>query len=215
MPRTQHARDEKRDRILVGAIRAFAAKGFHQTRVSDVAKAAGVADGTIYLYFDNKEALLAAIFDAAMARFLRRGETILSSIDNPLEQLEILIRLHFEALGEDRELAVVFQIDLRHSLQFLQGVSRGILRRYFEAITQIIDSGQRQGVFADDIPAPDAARLVFGILDEVSTTWVLSNRNYRLETWTKPATTFILRGLAASSGVQSAATQPNIVPPGD
>jgi len=193
--RAQQARDEKREQILSGAIRAFSASGFHRTRVSDVAKAAGVADGTIYLYFENKEALLAAVFGAAMDRFLSRGEPILSSIEDPCEQMAKLVELHLQSLGENRELAVIFQVDLRHSLQFLVGVSQGILRRYLEIMTSIIERGQESRVFHDDIPARELATLVFGTLDETSTTWVLSDRNYRLESWRPAATRFVLRAL--------------------
>ena len=190
-------RDEKRERILAGAIEAFAAHGFHRARVSDVAKAAGVADGTIYLYFENKDELLARIFEQTLDRFWERGEAYVYGVEAADEQLGRLVELHLKFLGENRSLAAVFQVDLRHSPHFLGDVSRRIFRRHLDELGAMIERGQEQGVFADDVPPAEAAKLVFGAIDQLVTSWVLSRRNYRLESMAPVAQRFVLRSLGA------------------
>lgn len=209
MPRTTRAhtaRQDKRDRILAGARRAFARHGFHGTRISDVARAAGVADGTIYLYFDSKNELLAEVFAAAMTRFTQVGQGRLWQDAHPVRQIERLVELHLELLGEDRDLAIVFQVGLRHSVQFLSELSRGTLRTYLETIAGIVERGQLEGCFVRDLAPLEAAKMVFGVLDELATNWVLSDRNYRLASKTPQAQAFVLRALGAN--VPSVSTTP-------
>ena len=194
---TARRRDEKRERILAGAIEAFAAHGFHGARVSDVAKAAGVADGTIYLYFANKSELLARIFENTLDEFWRRGQGYVFEAPEPEEQLMRLVELHLRFLGENRNLATVFQVDLRHSPHFLGDVSRTIFRPYLDRLAGIIRSGQATGVFAADLPPGEAAKLVFGSIDQLVTGWVLSRRNYRLDSLIGPAQRYVRRALAA------------------
>ncbi len=202
-PRKVKLRDEKRETILDGAVRVIAAKGFHRTRVSEVAKAAGVADGTIYLYFESKDELLRAVYERAMNRFLERGLLALAEASDPRAQLERFIQLHLECVGEDRELAAVFQVDLRKSIPFLQELSLGLLQRYLDALATILDRGQRKGSFLADLPPRELAKMVFGVLDELATNWVLSERNYRLESSAADAITFITRALGCSQPPRS------------
>jgi TetR/AcrR family fatty acid metabolism transcriptional regulator len=196
MARTPRAQTDKRERILAGAIEAFAARGFHRTRVSDVARAAGVADGTIYLYFRNKNELLATIFETTLERFWERGHDVLWRDDDPAGQLKRLVHLHLSFMGEDRRLASVFQVDLRNSLHFLGGVTRRILRGHMERVAGIVQRGQQAGIFAADVDPLTAAGMVFGVLDEMTTAWVSSRRNYRLESQIPLAQAFVLRALA-------------------
>lgn len=207
MERTPRAHREpagsgKRERILAGAVEAFAARGFHRTRVRDVARAAGVADGTIYLYFHSKQEILATIFETALERFWARGRPTLEQDEEPGGQLDRLVRLHLTFLGEDRRLATVFQVDLRHSFQSLGEVSRGALRAHLERVSSIIERGQARGVFASDLEPMAAAQMVFGVLDQMVTSWILSRRNYRLETQIPAAQRFLRRAL----GVEPAAS---------
>lgn len=191
--------EEKRQRILEGAIRAFAAGGFYRTRVSDVAREAGVADGTIYLYFEGKDDLLAQIFEQSLERFWIRGEDYLLASDAPDQQLCRLVELHLRFMGEDRNLATVFQVDLRHSSHFLGDISRRIFRRHLERVAAIVSLGQERGLFESELTALEAAKMIFGVLDQIVTSWVLSRRNYRLESMARPAQRFLLGGLGASN----------------
>ena len=113
-------RDDKRVRILEAAIQAFSRDGYHQTRISDIAKAANVADGTVYLYFDGKKDLLSRIFEERMSRSLARGREEMGRIVGAAAKLRRIIELHLEDLGENPELATIFQIELRHSTRFME-----------------------------------------------------------------------------------------------
>lgn len=196
-------RDDKRERILAGAIEAFSRAGFHRTRVSDVARAAGVADGTIYLYFRDKNELLEAIFASAMERFHQEGDDYVLSDADPVGQLRRLCEMQLRLLGQDRELAAVFQIDLRHSLAFLGEISRRTLRPHLDFIAEIVRSGQEDGAFEAELDPAVAAAMVFGVLDQLSTNWVLSRRNYRLEAQAETAAAFLLRALGSSDNTMA------------
>src|SRR5204863_7313831 len=113
----------KRERILRAAIEVFARNGYFNAKVSEIAKAAGVADGTIYLYFDAKEDLLVTIFREHTRNYLQSLERELAHVRRPEERIRIAIRHHLEALGRDRSLAIVAQVELRHSLKFMSLLS--------------------------------------------------------------------------------------------
>ncbi len=192
--------DDKRSRILAAAIQAFSRSGYHQTRISDIAKAANVADGTVYLYFEGKREILSKIFEERMAASLERGREELRRIDGAVEKLRRLVELHLEDLGENPELATVFQIELRHSTGFMELYSRGELRDYFQLIAEILEQGQKEGCIRNDIDPWFATKCIFGVLDEAATNWILSKRNYRLRSSATQILDFILNGLSASPG---------------
>jgi TetR/AcrR family fatty acid metabolism transcriptional regulator len=189
---------DKRARILEAAIQAFSRKGYHQTRISDIAKAANVADGTVYLYFQGKAEILSTIFEDRMARFLEVGRKQLVGVEGALAKLRRVIELHLEDLGRTPELATVFQIELRHSTRFMELYSRSYLRDYFQLIAGILEEGQREGAVRADLDVWMATKCIFGILDEAATNWVLSKKNYRLHGTAQQILDFVLRGLAAS-----------------
>jgi TetR/AcrR family fatty acid metabolism transcriptional regulator len=167
--------------------------------VSDVARAAGVADGTIYLYFANKNELLGAIFENAMERFHRAGDGFVLAVDDPVEQLRRLVETQLRLVGQNRQLAAVFQIDLRHSAHFLGELSRTALAPHFEFTAGIIQRGQDRGAFSRELEPMQAATMIFGVLDQLATQWVLSRRNYRLETQAPAAAGFVLRALGVTT----------------
>jgi AcrR family transcriptional regulator len=122
-PQPTNHREEKRRRILRAAIDEFARKGYFSARMSDVAKAASVADGTLYLYFEGKEHLLVSVFDDVLSRAIDRARVEIAGVSSPLERLRIVIRLHLETLAGDRALAQVMQIETRHSQRFMNLLS--------------------------------------------------------------------------------------------
>lgn len=197
-PRNQAARNEKRRRILDAAIKAFSGKGFYRTRISDIAKAANVADGTVYLYFKGKEELLSAIFEDSMTTFLTGGRQELETIADPAARLQRVLELHLESVGRNPDLATVFQIELRHSSRFMELYSRSYLRDYFLLIEGILKDGQASGRFRADLDTWFATKSIFGILDEAATNWVLSDKNYRLHSVADEIMTFLMGGLGPS-----------------
>ncbi len=171
----------KRDAILRAAIDVFAERGFFNAQVADVARAAGVAAGTVYLYFKSKDDLLVSIFDRSMRDGLAAGRAAVANLDDPGERLRRLARAHLARLGGDRNLAVVFQVELRQSTKFMERFSSTLLRDYLGLIREAIADGQRAGLFRGDLRPTAAAKMLFGALDEMATNWILSRRRYSLE----------------------------------
>jgi TetR/AcrR family fatty acid metabolism transcriptional regulator len=189
------ARTEKRERILRAAIDVFARTGYFNAKVADIAKAAGVADGTIYLYFLGKEDLLISIFREYMREFLATGVARLKGIEDPRARLEAMVRHHLESLGSDRSLAIVFQVELRQSLKFMSLFSHQEFAEYLNMIRLTIEDGCLLGVFRKSVQPQLMAKAIFGILDEMVTSWVLSEKAYKPVDHLDQVNDFILHGL--------------------
>jgi TetR/AcrR family transcriptional regulator, fatty acid metabolism regulator protein len=171
----------KRELILRAATDVFADRGFFNAQVADVARAAGVAAGTVYLYFRSKDDLLVSIFERTMRDGLAEGRTSVAAISDPVERLRRFARLHLARLGRDRNLAIVFQVELRQSTKFMERFSSTLVRDYLNLIRTAIADGQSSGVFRSTVSATAAAKMFFGALDEMATNWILSRRRYSLE----------------------------------
>jgi len=171
---------DKRQAILRAATKIFAEKGFFNSKVADVAGEAGIADGTVYLYFKSKDDILHSIFDRAMEEFIAEGKSELEGIESPELRLQRIAELHLERLGSDRNMAVVFQVELRGSTKFMQEFSAAGFHDYLELIRKTIDDGQRSGIFRADIKPVVASKILYGALDEMVTNWILSEKRYPL-----------------------------------
>lgn len=169
---------DKRELILRAATRVFAQHGFFQSQVADVARVAGVAAGTVYLYFKGKDDLLVSIFERSMSQFIAEGRAALSGVTDPAERLRRIAHLHLGRLGRDKHLAVVFQVELRQSVKFMERFSATFLQDYLKLIRDAIADGQVSGAFRQDISATTATKMFFGALDELATNWMLSRRKY-------------------------------------
>jgi TetR/AcrR family fatty acid metabolism transcriptional regulator len=179
-PPAQEKRGDKYQRILEAAVEVIAEHGFFNARVSDIAQRAGVADGTIYLYFKSKDQILMAAISNAFGAFLDLARTEVKSTSEPRDQLRRLALLHLTSLGSNRNLAIVFQTELRQSARFLAQFSQHQLKQYFDLIREVVRAGQEQGVFRKDLSDKIVANCFFGSLDEMVTSWLLSERDYSL-----------------------------------
>lgn len=186
----------KREKILDAAVVEIARQGFHQTTVAMIAKRAGVADGTIYLYFKNKEEILFSLFERGMGRFITEGRIHLEEGVAAPDKLRRIVDLHLALVGQDRDLAIITQVEMRHSVHFMNQLSRTQVGRYLEILAEIVRLGQQEGAFRRDQDPVFAAKAIFGVLDEMATDWVLSSRNTRLESKAAPVCDFLLAGLA-------------------
>jgi TetR/AcrR family fatty acid metabolism transcriptional regulator len=171
---------DKREAILRAAIKVFARNGYFNSKVSDIAGEASIADGTVYLYFKSKEEILHSFFDRAMEDFIAEGKREIENIEGAAEKLRRIAHLHLEKLGADRDLAVVFQVELRGSTKFMQEFSAAGFAEYLDIIRRTIAEGQAQGVFRKDIHPITLAKILFGALDEMVTNWILSKNDYEL-----------------------------------
>ena len=189
-------RTDKRDALLRAAIDTFAARGFFNAQVADVARSAGVAAGTVYLYFRGKDDLLISIFERTMKEAIADGRRSVDALTDPVERLREIARLHLGRLGRDRALAVVFQVELRQSTKFMERFSSTQLREYLGIIRSVIADGQARGVFRGAISPTLAAKLFFGALDEMATNWILSRRKYTLASEADAIVELFVGGLA-------------------
>ncbi len=187
--------EHKRQQLLDAAVAEIAQHGYYQTTVAMIARRAGVADGTIYLYFKGKQDLLVAIFDRAMGRFIDKGRRELARQAGAEARLRRIVELHLELVGRDRDLAIIFQVELRHSLHFMALFSRRRIREYLEIIALVVEEGQRAAVFRRDLEPLLVAKCIFGVLDELATDWVLSRRVRDLAGETAAVAELILGGL--------------------
>ena len=158
----------------------FAERGFFNAQVADVARAAGVAAGTVYLYFRSKDDLLVSIFERTMREAFTEGRAAVTGIRDPSERLRRFARVHLGRLGRDRNLAIVYQVELRQSIKFMEHFSSTLLRDYLSQIRAAIVDGQQTGAFRADLNATSVAKMFFGALDEMATNWILSRRKYSL-----------------------------------
>ena len=198
--RSPAARADRRDAILRAAIDVFAGRGFFNAQVADVARAAGVAAGTVYLYFDSKDDLLVSIFERTMREAIAEGRAAVAPVRDPVDQLRTVARVHLDRMGRDRSLAVVFQVELRQSTKFMERLSSTLLREYLGIIRTIIVEGQKSGVFRKELNATLAAKLFFGGLDEMATNWILSRRKYTLASEADAIVDLFVQGAAAPRG---------------
>ena len=171
---------DKREAILRAAIVVFAHNGYFNSKVADIAREAGVADGTVYLYFKSKEDILHSIFDRSVDEALADAKKKVETIFDPREKLRQIALLHLERLGADRDLAVVFQVELRGSTKFMQEFSAAGFAEYLSLIRSTFEEGQAAGLFRADLNAKVVAKILFGALDEMATNWILSKRRYKL-----------------------------------
>lgn len=191
-------RAAKRERILDAAVLEIARHGYYGTTVAAIAGRAGVADGTIYLYFKSKEEILVSIFERAMGQFIAQARAIVDDRGaGAAAKLRRVVELHLTLLGADRDLAVIFQVEFRHTVHVLELLSRSRLQEYLALIARIVGEGMRSRAFRPDLDPVVAAKIVFGVLDEMATDWVLSRKNTRMAARTGPVVDFLLRGLRA------------------
>jgi TetR/AcrR family fatty acid metabolism transcriptional regulator len=177
---SRNAVPDKRAAILRAATRVFARNGYFNSKVAEIARAAGVADGTVYLYFKSKEEILHSIFDRTMEEAIAEGRKLIGKLSDPREKLHRIALLHLERLGADRDLAVVFQVELRGSTKFMEEFSAAGFGEYLGLIRSTFEEGQRQGVFRKDVNATVVSKILFGALDEMATNWIISRRRYEL-----------------------------------
>lgn len=196
--RNSDPREDKRRRIHSAAIKVFAEKGFYSARVSDIAREAGVADGTIYLYFKNKDDLLISLFEDRMEQIIAEFRSRIGEHTTAVAKLEHFIELHLEMVAERPVLAEVLTVELRQSSKFMREYKAPKFREYLEMLGGIIADGQASGVFDATLHPTLLKRVIFGALDEVSLHWVSArNKPYPLQRAADEIWTICARGLLA------------------
>jgi TetR/AcrR family transcriptional regulator, fatty acid metabolism regulator protein len=191
--------DDKRQRILDAAVQVFARKGFFASRISDVANAAGIADGTVYLYFENKDNILIKLFDEVMGEHIEAARLEVRKASDAATGLRVIADHHLGLLGRNPDLAVVFQVEVRQSTKFMELFTASWLKEYFDIVEGAIEAGQKEGSIRKDLSRKLATHAFFGALDALVTSWVLARNSFDLTEVAGPVVELFLTGAGAKT----------------
>lgn len=186
----------KYNQIIDAAVEVIAENGYHSSQVSKIAKKAGVADGTIYLYFKNKEDILVSLFQEKMGQFIGSIEEEIKTKSNAKEKLLTLIEMHYSQLTKDHHLAIVTQLELRQSNKELRLMINDVLKPYLVLIDQIVQEGMDENLFNSSLDLRLIRQMIFGTLDETVTNWVMNDQKYDLMKEAKEIHELIINGLS-------------------
>jgi TetR/AcrR family fatty acid metabolism transcriptional regulator len=189
---------DKHQKILAAAIRVFGEKGFFNARISDIAKEAEVADGTIYLYFNNKYDILLTLFEEEIGKLIVQIKEAIAEEKDPSQMLRIFAHNHMKLVIEKKELAEVLQMELRQSSQPIKQYRNTSFADYVNIISEIIHRGQEMKVFRNDLMPGVMKRAFFGALDEMSRLWILDPDNkYSMTETAEQIANIFLHGIAS------------------
>jgi len=190
----------KHGKIINAATKVFAKKGFFNARISDIAKEAKVADGTIYLYFDNKFDILLSVLEEEIGKLTEQIQKAIADETDPEKMLAIFTRTHLSAMKKNKNLAEVIQVELRQNDILVREFRNSTFQEYINIVSSIIKEGQRQKIYRDDILPGIAKRAFFGALDEVARVWTVSLEiNYSLDETVNQVMTIFLSGVLADT----------------
>jgi TetR/AcrR family fatty acid metabolism transcriptional regulator len=190
----------KHEKILQAAVKVFAKKGFFNARVSDIAKVAKVADGTIYLYFNNKFDILLSIFDEEIDKIISQVKQLIEAEDDPHKMIEVYALKHLSLLKKNRSLIEIIQMELRQNNKLIKEYRKTRFSEYVDIISSIIKKGQAEGMFRKDIQPGVAKRAFFGALDEMARLWILSPEPpYQIEETALQISDIFLNGMQKRS----------------
>ena len=188
---------DKPQQIIEAAVRVFARKGYYNSRVSDIAREAGIAAGTIYLYFKTKDDILVTLFRDKMAEFVGALRKAIADQPDAASKVRRLVSLHFSMLEDDPDLAEVVQVELRQGQKFFRGASGQEIGAYFALIASVLEEGVAEGRVRPGLSVKVATKMLFGAMDQMATSWVLGKRGYRLVDTAPAVADIFLQGVAA------------------
>ena len=184
----------KYKQIVDAAVIVIAQNGYHQAQVSKIAKQAGVADGTIYLYFKNKEDILISVFREKMAIFVENIKEILKKDLPTSEKLQLVVENHFRVLQEDPHLAIVTQLELRQSNKDLRFQINSVLKEYMVLLDSLLEEGVDKGELSSELDLRLARQMLFGTMDETVTSWVMNEQKFNLLSVAPKVSSMLLHG---------------------
>jgi len=188
--------EDKHKKIIKAAIKVFAKNGFYNSRVSEIAKEAKVADGTVYLYFKNKDDILISLFEEEMDRIITNMKNEIELESNPVDKIKRFASVHLNMVREDKNLAEVIQVELRQSTKFMREYRNRKFVEYLNIISGIVREGQEQGLFRREIMPGLVKRAFFGALDELSTMFLFhQKKKYEIDQAADQVATFFLNGI--------------------
>ncbi len=197
---TKEKINDKYHRILEAAVKVFAEQGFFQSTVSQIAKEAGVADGTIYLYFKNKEDILVQFFSYKARQVFARFREEVDAADTAVDKLRNLIHRHLEEFQNDRNMATVYRAETHQNIRLVEEQIKEMSKMYLDIVSEIVEQGQEEGVIRRDLYLGLVKRFILGAVDEVINTWLYTGSNYDLVTMADPLVDLFMRGIGNNDG---------------
>ncbi|MDJ0763560.1 MAG: TetR/AcrR family transcriptional regulator [Myxococcota bacterium] len=196
-------RDEKRRYIALAAVTVFGDKGFEQTRMIDVAMAAEIGKGTIYEYFDSKEALMEGALEALLAHMTEALLPTALPGESPLETLAAMTQKTVAAMKHVRD---AYRFFLEYMLLKSRkdeglGPFTALLTSYRQAIADLIEAGKQRGEIRPDIDAYETAAAFSAWFDGAIFHWMVVPEPVSLEAMGQRFWEMVIRGLAIDSGV--------------
>lgn len=187
---------DKHSKIIDAAIKVFSRKGFYNARISDIAKEAQVADGTIYLYFNNKYDILISLFEEEIGKIILEVKLLIEQEHDPRAMLRIFALHHLRLMEEKRELAEVLQMELRQCNKFMREYRNTKFIEYVDIVSAIVKKGMEMGEFRADVLPGVFKRAFFGALDETARLWVLSpDHSYTIDEAAAQISAIFLEGI--------------------
>jgi TetR/AcrR family fatty acid metabolism transcriptional regulator len=180
----------------------FAEQGFFQSTVSQIAREAQVADGTIYLYFKNKDDILVQFFSFKTTQVFERFRKSVDEADSAVEKLRNLIRSHLEAFQRDRSMAVVYQTETHQTNRPAEPQIKAMSKMYMDIISEIVEQGQQEGSIRKDLYLGLVRRFIIGAVDEVINSWLHAESEYDLVSMADPLVDLFIRGIGTDDAVQ-------------
>lgn len=165
---------EKRRIILDAALKTFVKRGYPDTTVSEIASIAGVAEGTLYNYFRNKEDILLALFDEKWGDIINEIKNKTKHLDNPNDKLKAIFSGVVRMFKKDRYLAEIFLIDIKQSSIFLNNYTINRVTEFINFIGEVLEEGKRKGIYRKDLDTRVAKMVIFGAAQGILLSWVLS-----------------------------------------
>jgi len=192
----RHKSDEKYRKIIAAATKIFSQKGFFKAKVSEIAREAGIADGTVYIYFKHKDDILISLFEEKMQEVLDNMKGQIDQETDPLKKIERFALVHLQLIEDHKDIAEIIQVELRQSSMFMKNYHNTKFLEYLNIISSIIQEGKEKGVIREDVMPGIAKRAFFGALDEMSRFWVLSKKpKYDIQTASRQITNFFIHGI--------------------
>jgi TetR/AcrR family transcriptional regulator, fatty acid metabolism regulator protein len=203
---TKNKSNDKYHRILEAAVKVFADQGFYQSTVSMIAREAGVADGTIYLYFKNKDDILVQIFDYKAKQVFEQFRKEVEKADNAIDKLRNLVRIHLKAFQRDRSMALVYQSETHQKSRSVEKQIIEMSKLYTDIVSEIVEQGQNEGSMRRDLYVSLVKRFILGSVDEVINTWLHAESHYDLVSITDSLVALFIRGIGTEEGKEKITT---------
>jgi TetR/AcrR family fatty acid metabolism transcriptional regulator len=196
-------KNHKYHQILEAAVKVFARQGFHQSTVAEIAKEAGVADGTIYLYFKNKDDILVQFFSYRAKQVFESFREVVDRAPTSLDKLRNVVRRHLAEFQRDRDGAVVYQVETHQNSRLAEAQIREMSQMYRDLISEIVEQGQQEGSIRRDLYVGLVKRFIIGAVDEVINTWLHSDEEYDLVSMADPLVELFIKGIGQRSNASS------------